>query len=139
MARRYTIALAPTAFASLRRVANRKTLRELGKAIDGLARERDRDTGAGQAPFLARAQAGEARVRGLEGGPAWEPDLQGKPLAAPLEGVWRIRAARDRYRVLYEIDGVKRRIIVLDIGERRPGEPSDVYRLAARLLRDLTT
>ncbi|MBI2894071.1 MAG: type II toxin-antitoxin system RelE/ParE family toxin [Deltaproteobacteria bacterium] len=106
MARRYAIDLAPTAFASLRRLANRKTLRELGEAIDGLAHE---------------------------------PDLQGKPLAAPLEGIWSIRAARDHYRVLYEIDETQRRVTVLVVGERRPGEQSDVYRLAARLLRDLTT
>jgi mRNA-degrading endonuclease RelE of RelBE toxin-antitoxin system len=106
LARLHFIELTATAVDSLRRVADRKVLREVGKAIDGLARG---------------------------------PEAQGKPLEVPLDGVWSIHAARDRYRVLYEIDARKRRVTILLVGARRPGKASDVYRIAARILRDLTS
>ena len=76
-----------------------------------------------------------AAIDGLARG----PDVQGKPLEVPLDGVWSIHAARDHYRVLYEIDSKRARVTVLFVGERRPGRASDVYRVAARLLRDLTS
>jgi len=52
--------------------------------------------------------------------------------------VWSVHAVRDRHRILYEIDERTWRVVVLLVGERRPGRASDVYRIAARLLRDLT-
>ncbi len=70
-------------------------------------------------------------------GLAEEPDGQGKPLQAPLDGLRSIRATRSRYRVIYRSDPRKRRVVVLLVGERRPGEASDVYQLAQRLVRTL--
>jgi mRNA interferase RelE/StbE len=68
---------------------------------------------------------------------ARHPETQGKALLHPLEGVRSIRAARDRYRILYRVDPESRRASVLLAGERRPGEERDVYAVAQRLLRAL--
>jgi mRNA interferase RelE/StbE len=62
----------------------------------------------------------------------------GKPLVEPLSPLWSARAARERFRVLYEIDEAARGVTVHLIARRSAGRPADVYALAARLLRDLT-
>lgn len=49
------------------------------------------------------------------------PRRVGKPLRRELAGVWSAR--RGSYRVLYEIDEEKRRVIVLRIDHR-----ADIYR-----------
>jgi mRNA interferase RelE/StbE len=70
-------------------------------------------------------------------GLAKKPEEQGKPLAGPLEGVLSVRAARDRYRILYKVDAGARRVSVLLIGRRKPGEERDVYAVARRLFETL--
>jgi len=65
---------------------------------------------------------------------AQAPDAQGKALLGPLEGVRSVRAARERFRVLYRVDARKRVVSVLLIGERAPGQDADVYALAQTLL-----
>ena len=70
-------------------------------------------------------------------GLAERPQTQGKPLSAPLDGLWSLRAARDRYRVIYEVEVSTKRVMVLLIGERKPGRAQDIYRAAGRLLREL--
>lgn len=50
------------------------------------------------------------------------PKRLGKPLHAPLDGVWSARLMRD-WRVLYEIDDAKHEVLVLDIRHR-----GDAYR-----------
>jgi mRNA interferase RelE/StbE len=62
------------------------------------------------------------------------PDAQGKALVAPLEGVRSVRAARERFRVLYRVDARKRVVSVLLVGERAPGQDADIYALAQKLL-----
>lgn len=47
---------------------------------------RDRDAGAGQAPLLTRAQAGDGRAGGSRGGPAWGPAFEA-PLPIDLHAV----------------------------------------------------
>lgn len=69
---------------------------------------------------------------------AQAPDEQGKALVGPLEGVRSVRAARERFRVLYRVDGRKRVVSVLLIGERAPGQDADVYALAQKLLQTFT-
>jgi hypothetical protein len=54
----------------------------------------------------------------------------GNPLAPPLDGLGSVHAAGDRWRVLYRVE--KRLVQVVLGGPRRPGEPADVYELAAR-------
>jgi mRNA interferase RelE/StbE len=62
------------------------------------------------------------------------PEQRGKLLLGPLEGVRSARAARDRYRILYRVHTRARRVSVLLVGERRPGEEADIYALARKLL-----
>ena len=50
------------------------------------------------------------------------PQRIGKPLHAPLDGVWSARFMRD-WRVLYEIDDEKHEVLVVDIRHR-----ADAYR-----------
>jgi mRNA-degrading endonuclease RelE of RelBE toxin-antitoxin system len=70
-------------------------------------------------------------------GLAHRPENQGKPLTGPLEGISSIRAARSRYRVLFQVDAKKKRVSVLLVGARRPGETTDVYAVARRLFETL--
>lgn len=67
-------------------------------------------------------------------GLAQAPDQQGKALVAPLEGIRSVRVARDRFRILFRVDGARRIVSVLLVGERAPGQEADVYALARKLL-----
>lgn len=49
------------------------------------------------------------------------PYRLGKPLRFELEGLWSAR--RGPYRVIYEIDASRRRVIIIAVGHR-----SDIYR-----------
>lgn len=66
-----------------------------------------------------------------------DPDRQGKALVAPFEGLRSLRAARNRYRILYRVDHDERRVRVLLVGKRKAGRDSDVYRVAKKLLETL--
>ena len=65
---------------------------------------------------------------------AEEPEKQGKPLLKELAGLRSIRAA-GRYRVIYQVDRKKSRVVVLVVGLRKSGDKADVYSLARRLFR----
>lgn len=65
---------------------------------------------------------------------AHAPEKQGKALLGPLEGVRSVHAARDCYHVLYRVKTGIRLVSVLLVGERAPGQDSDIYALAQRLL-----
>src|ERR1700691_1583016 len=63
-----------------------------------------------------------AAVDFITGALPGNPRRLGKPLHAPLDGVWSARLMRD-WRVLYEIDDNKHEILVIDIRHR-----GDAYR-----------
>ena len=104
MARHYSIELTPTGYQSLKDIKDKKTQREIGKTIDGLAAS---------------------------------PETQGKALVKPFEGVRSIRAADSKYRILYRVGSGEKTVWVLLVGRRKPGEASDVYSVARRLLKVL--
>ena len=62
------------------------------------------------------------------------PDRKGKLLRAPLDGVYSLRAARDRLRVLYRVNPRQKLVSVLLVAARAPGTEEDVYALAKKLL-----
>jgi mRNA-degrading endonuclease RelE of RelBE toxin-antitoxin system len=66
------------------------------------------------------------------------PEDQGKALLGPLEGVRSVRAARDRFCILYQVDTRAKLVSVLLIGERAPGQDADIYTLAQKLLATFT-
>ena len=104
MASRYRIELAPTGYASLQGLRDRKLRHEVAKAIDALARR---------------------------------PELQGKPLVGPLDGLRSLKTGRGNFRIIYKVLPVEKQVQVLLIGERKAGQEEDIYRLARRLLRNL--
>ena len=63
-----------------------------------------------------------------------EPDKQGKPLRGWLSGFMSIRAAGQRYRIVFRIEFGRKRVLVYLIGIRKEGSRRDVYALAERLV-----
>jgi mRNA interferase RelE/StbE len=64
-----------------------------------------------------------------------EPAAQGKALRGELSGLMRIRAAGQRYRVVFRVNEKEERIVVLLVGIRREASRQDVYALARRLVK----
>jgi mRNA interferase RelE/StbE len=71
------------------------------------------------------------RVDGL----AHDPERQGKPLLGELAGLRSIRAAGQRYRILYRVEREWVVVLVLAVGRRQAGSRRDVYELARKLLK----
>ena len=63
-----------------------------------------------------------------------EPEKQGKPLRGWLAGFLSVRAAGQRYRVVYRVEAARKRVLVYMIGIRREGSRRDVYALAEHLV-----
>ena len=59
----------------------------------------------------------------------------GKPLRGDFAGYRSVRAAAQRYRVIYRVEGERLIVYVIWLGMRREGERSDVYATFAKLLR----
>jgi mRNA interferase RelE/StbE len=70
------------------------------------------------------------RIDGL----ADEPRSQGKALRGKLAGLWSVRAAGQRYRIIYRMTGKNEVVVVLLVGIRRNGSRQDIYVLAQRLI-----
>ncbi len=76
-----------------------------------------------------------------------EPEKQGEPLSGNLEGYRSIRAANERYRIIYRIKDAdteddqpkdKEPIVSVEfVGIRREGSKSDVYVLFSKLVERL--
>ena len=64
-----------------------------------------------------------------------EPQAQGKVLRGELAGFLSVRAAGQRYRVMYQIDKRAQTVVVYLVGIRNEGSRQDVYALAQRLVR----
>jgi mRNA interferase RelE/StbE len=63
-----------------------------------------------------------------------EPDKQGKPLHESLLGYRSLRAAGQRYRVIYSLDPKTLRVYVVAAGLRRQRARDDIYELAQRMI-----
>jgi len=63
-----------------------------------------------------------------------EPVKQGKPLHEGLLGYRSLRAAGQRYRVIYSLDTTTLRVYVVAAGLRRQGARDDIYELAQRMI-----
>lgn len=73
----------------------------------------------------------DEKINGL----ANEPEKQGKELGGELEGYRSVRAASQRYRIIYRIDGENVVVVVVALGIRKEGDKKDVYKLAQRLFK----
>lgn len=64
-----------------------------------------------------------------------EPEKQDKLLSGTLAGYRSIRAFRQRYRIVYEVDTDQKKVLIYIVGIRKEGDRMDVYALAKRILR----
>lgn len=71
----------------------------------------------------------DEKISGL----ANDPEKQGKELGGDLEGYRSVRAASQRYRIVYRVDGENVVVIVVSVGIRKEGDKKDVYKLTQRL------
>jgi mRNA interferase RelE/StbE len=71
------------------------------------------------------------RIHGL----THDPEQQGKPLTGELAGCRSLRAAGQRFRVVYRVERAQVLVLVLAVGRRKAGDRQDVYRLAEKLMR----
>jgi len=66
---------------------------------------------------------------------AEEPEKQGGALAGELAGLRSVRAAGQRYRIIYRVRQTQAVVQVLGLGLRKEGDRRDIYRLMRRLVR----
>ena len=64
-----------------------------------------------------------------------DPDQQGKPMIGELEGYRSLRAAGQRYRILYKIEASTVIVSIVAVGIRKDGDKTDIYALARKLVR----
>ncbi|HAS55518.1 MAG: plasmid stabilization protein [Nitrospirae bacterium GWC2_57_13] len=64
-----------------------------------------------------------------------DPEKQGKPLLGELSGYRSLKAAGQRYRIIYQAVKDKVLIYIVAIGIRKEGSASDIYTLAKKLIR----
>lgn len=67
-------------------------------------------------------------------GLADEPAKQGKALSGDLSAYRVVRAAGQRYRVVYQVAVLGGVVTVVVVGIRKEGDKRDVYRVAGRRL-----
>ncbi len=64
-----------------------------------------------------------------------EPLLSGKPLKGPLKEYRSIRAAGQRYRIIYKVQESEIIVIVVvAIGIRKAGDKKDIYKLMKKYI-----
>jgi mRNA interferase RelE/StbE len=63
-----------------------------------------------------------------------EPDKQGKQLGKDLSDYRVVRAAGQRYRVIYQVATLEGVVTVVVVGIRKEGDKRDAYRVARRRL-----
>ena len=59
----------------------------------------------------------------------------GKPLKGPLAGLRTIRAAGQRYRIIYKVIEDDIVVIVINVGIRKEGAKKDIYALMKKLIK----
>ncbi len=63
-----------------------------------------------------------------------EPMARGKPLGDHLKDYRSIRAAGQRYRIVYQVGMLEGVVTVVVVGIRKEGDKRDVYRVAGKRL-----
>lgn len=64
-----------------------------------------------------------------------EPLLLGKPLRGPLKELRSVRAAGQRYRIVYKVIDAEIVVIVVAVGIRKEGDKSDIYELMKKYIK----
>jgi mRNA interferase RelE/StbE len=69
------------------------------------------------------------------GGLSQTPEQQGKALTGELSGFRSLRAAGQRYCILYRVERQEVTVLVVAVGRRKQGDTADIYELARKLIR----
>jgi mRNA interferase RelE/StbE len=64
-----------------------------------------------------------------------DPEQQGKPLRNELAGLRSVKAVRQRYRIVYQVEREEVVVVVVAVRLRKEGDRSDIYRQAALLVK----
>lgn len=64
-----------------------------------------------------------------------EPLLSGKPLKGPLKDFRVIRAAVQRYRIIYQVNESDIIVIIVAVGIRKDGDKKDIYKLMMKYIK----
>ena len=64
-----------------------------------------------------------------------EPLLSGKPLKGPLKEFRSIRAAGQRYRIIYKVIDTAVVVIIVSVGIRKEGDKKDIYELMKKYIK----
>jgi mRNA interferase RelE/StbE len=64
-----------------------------------------------------------------------DPHKQGKALVGPLMGFRSLRAAGQRYRIVYTIRDEQVVVMIVGVGIRKDGDRNDIYRRLQKLIR----
>jgi len=65
----------------------------------------------------------------------YEPEKQGKALTKELKGHRRVRAAGQRYRIIYKVEEDRIVVTIVYLGRRKEGDKDDVYEAMKQLIR----
>jgi len=63
-----------------------------------------------------------------------DPEKQGKPLLGELSGYRSVRAAGQRFRIIFKIQDKTVIVINVAVGLRKEGDKKDIYRLARKMI-----
>lgn len=63
------------------------------------------------------------------------PEKLGKPLLGELSGYRSLKAAGQRFRIIYKIEKKHVIVIVIALGIRKEGDKRDIYALAQKLVK----
>ncbi|MFP4407792.1 MAG: type II toxin-antitoxin system RelE family toxin [Spirochaetaceae bacterium] len=63
------------------------------------------------------------------------PLKRGSPLLGELQGYRDVRAAEQRYRIIYTVEEDRVVVLVVYVGIRKDGDKNDVYSIAKKLIR----
>jgi mRNA interferase RelE/StbE len=64
-----------------------------------------------------------------------EPNLLGKQLKGPLKEYRSVRAAGQRYRIIYKVLDNEIIVIVIAVGIRKEGDKKDIYELMKKYIK----
>lgn len=64
-----------------------------------------------------------------------EPKLMGKLLKGPLKELRSVRAAGQRYRIIYKVIDEEIVVIIITVGIRKEGDKKDIYELLKKYIK----
>lgn len=63
------------------------------------------------------------------------PNLRGKQLKGLLKGYRSIRAAGQRYRIIYKVEENEIIVLIISVGIRKDGDKKDIYELMKKYIK----